>query len=62
MTGMDMTEGRGEDFAAFGALDDESGSALVDFEVVAAFRTIKVDQRHACLLSCAGENPAIHPI
>ena len=40
---------------AFGTLDDESGTALVDFEVVAAFRTIKVDQRHACLLFCAGE-------
>ena len=46
---------------AIGTLDDESGTALVDFEVVAAFRTIKVDQRHACLLSCAGKSPCNTP-
>ena len=40
-----------EGIAALGAFDDEAGAALVDFEVVAAFGAIEIDQRHGCLLS-----------
>ena len=44
--------------AALGAFDDEAGAALVDFEVVAAFGAIEIDQRHGCLLSA---QDSLHP-